>query len=67
MSAEFSPVDNEPPLRWHWDTPLLLSPHDPKVVYAAANKVFRSPDRGLAYRAESEAGLAQASCGPKAY
>ena len=29
--------------------------------------VVRSPDRGLAYRAESEAGLAQASCGPKAY
>ena len=29
--------------------------------------VVRAPDRGLAYRAESEAGLAQASCGPKAY
>ena len=39
----------EPPLRWHWDTPLMLSPHDPKVVYAAANKVFRSPDRGLSW------------------
>jgi hypothetical protein len=43
----------EPPLRWHWDTPLLLSPHDPKVVYAAANKVFRSPDRGLSWVAIS--------------
>ncbi len=29
--------------------------------------VVRAPDRGLAYRAESETGLAQASCGPKAY
>ena len=34
-------------------TPLLLSPHDPKVVYAAANKVFRSPDRGLSWVAIS--------------
>jgi photosystem II stability/assembly factor-like uncharacterized protein len=39
----------EPPLRWHWDTPIIISPHDPKVVYAAAQKVFRSPDRGLSW------------------
>ena len=37
----------EPALRWNWDTPLVLSPHDPKVIYAAANKVFRSSNRGL--------------------
>ena len=29
--------------------------------------VVRAPDRGMAYRAESEEGLAQASCGPKSY
>jgi photosystem II stability/assembly factor-like uncharacterized protein len=43
----------EPALRWHWDTPLILSPHDPKVVYAAANKIFRSADRGLSWVAIS--------------
>ena len=43
------PGPGEPPLRWHWDTPLTLSPHDPKVVYAAANRVFRSTDRGLSW------------------
>lgn len=43
----------EPALRWHWDTPLTLSPHDPKVVYAAAQKVFRSADRGLNWTAVS--------------
>jgi photosystem II stability/assembly factor-like uncharacterized protein len=37
----------EEPLRWNWDTPLVMSPHDPKVIYAAANKVFRSANRGL--------------------
>ncbi len=36
----------EPPLRWTWDTPMILSPHDPKTLLVAANKVFRSTDRG---------------------
>jgi len=43
----------EPPLRWNWDTPLAQSPHDAKVIYAAANKVFRSADRGLSWTAIS--------------
>ncbi len=46
-------ASGEPPLRWHWDTPLVHSPHDPKVLYAAANKVFRSSDRGLSWVAVS--------------
>ena len=25
----------EPALRWHWDTPLTMSPHNPAVIYAA--------------------------------
>lgn len=32
--------------RWSWDTPLMLSPHDAGVLMAAANRVFRSTDRG---------------------
>jgi len=31
------------------DTPLIHSPHDSKVICAAANMVFRSPDRGLTW------------------
>ena len=23
----------EPPLRWNWDTPLVMSPHDPKSIF----------------------------------
>jgi photosystem II stability/assembly factor-like uncharacterized protein len=37
----------EPPIRWNWDTPLVMSPHDPKIIYAAGNKLFRSSNRGL--------------------
>jgi photosystem II stability/assembly factor-like uncharacterized protein len=47
------PGAGEPPLRWHWDTPLAFSPHDPAVIYAAANRVFRSSDRGLSWTAIS--------------
>jgi photosystem II stability/assembly factor-like uncharacterized protein len=54
MSIRPQPGRGEPPLRWHWDTPLVHSPHDSKVLYAAANKVFRSPDKGLSWVAVSE-------------
>lgn len=35
----------DPPYRWNWDTPLIVSPHANRL-YAAANKVFRSDDKG---------------------
>ena len=54
MSIRPLPAPGEPPLRWHWDTPLVHSPHDAKVLYAAANKVFRSPDKGLSWVAVSQ-------------
>jgi len=34
------------PLRWNWDAPLLISPHDNKRLYFAANRLFRSDNRG---------------------
>ncbi len=44
---------DEPPLRWNWDSPLIISPHDPKRLYFAANRLFRSDDRGDSWRAVS--------------
>jgi photosystem II stability/assembly factor-like uncharacterized protein len=49
MSVRPQPAPGEPAYRWHWDTPLVQSPHDPRVIYAAANRVFRSPDHGLSW------------------
>lgn len=40
------PGKDEPAYRWNWDAPLLISPHDHKTLYFAANKVFKSTDRG---------------------
>ena len=39
----------EPAIRWNWDTPMAMSPHDPKVIYAGANRLFRSTNRGLSW------------------
>lgn len=36
--------------RWNWDAPLLVSPHSHTRLYFAANKVFRSDDRGNTWK-----------------
>lgn len=43
----------EAALRWNWDAPLLISPHNHKRLYFAANKLFRSEDRGNSWTAIS--------------
>lgn len=35
--------------RFFWNTPILLSPHNPRTVYIGANQLFRSFDRGDTY------------------
>ena len=37
-------------LRWNWDSPLVLSPHSPTRLYFAANKLFRSDNRGNSWK-----------------
>lgn len=39
--------------RFNWTTPLLLSPHDPDVLYTAAEAVFKTTDHGLSWTAIS--------------
>jgi photosystem II stability/assembly factor-like uncharacterized protein len=36
----------QPLLRFNWVAPIRLSPHDPKTLYAGAQVLFRSRDRG---------------------
>ncbi|GAB4378151.1 MAG: hypothetical protein Kow0075_07730 [Salibacteraceae bacterium] len=44
----------EAPYRWNWDAPFIISPHDSKTLYFAANKVFRSTDRGNSWEVISD-------------
>jgi photosystem II stability/assembly factor-like uncharacterized protein len=54
-TGQARPIQPKPPrgapaFRFNWSAPLLLSPHNPQVLYFAGNHVFRSPDRGDTWR-----------------
>jgi photosystem II stability/assembly factor-like uncharacterized protein len=46
VSIQPQPKPGDDPLRWNWDSPLVLSPHEPTRLYFAAQRIFRSDDRG---------------------
>ncbi len=48
------PAPGDPPERWNWDSPLLVSPHSPSRIYYASQRLWRSDDRGDSWRAVSE-------------
>jgi photosystem II stability/assembly factor-like uncharacterized protein len=41
-------------LRWNWDSPMILSPFNSSRLYVAANKVYRSDDKGNTWQKISE-------------
>ncbi|MDQ2986395.1 MAG: glycosyl hydrolase [Armatimonadota bacterium] len=45
------PVPQDKPLQFNWVSPILMSPHNPDVVYFGSSKVFRSVDRGRTFQA----------------
>lgn len=45
---------DEAPLRYNWNTPVVLSSHNPDIIYYGANKLFRSFDRGDTWNAISK-------------
>ena len=40
--------------RFNWDSPILISPHDPKTIFFASQRVWRSDDRGDSWTPISE-------------
>ena len=44
------PEKGEAAERWNWDSPILVSPHDPARLYFASQRVWRSDDRGDSWR-----------------
>ena len=46
ISIKPYPGAGELTYRWNWDTPILISPHDNKRIYIAANFLFCSEDQG---------------------
>ena len=44
------PVEGETALRWNWDAPLVISPHNSDRLYFAANFLFQSDDNGDSWK-----------------
>lgn len=47
------PAKGEPGLRFNWDSPILISPHQPNRIYIASKQLHRSDDRGESWEAIS--------------
>jgi photosystem II stability/assembly factor-like uncharacterized protein len=47
------PGPDNVPYRWNWDSPIIVSPHSHTRLYFAANRLFRSDDRGDTWKAIS--------------
>jgi photosystem II stability/assembly factor-like uncharacterized protein len=43
----------DPPERYNWDSPILISPHDSKTLFFATQRVWRSDDYGDSWTALS--------------
>jgi photosystem II stability/assembly factor-like uncharacterized protein len=50
QQPQTSNIVPEPPpgttFRFNWNTPLAMSPHDPRVIYTGAERFFKSSNRG---------------------
>jgi photosystem II stability/assembly factor-like uncharacterized protein len=53
-SIKPEPTEGSPTFRYHWNSPLIQSVHDPKVMYYGADRVFRLTDRGRSWQQISE-------------
>jgi photosystem II stability/assembly factor-like uncharacterized protein len=46
-------------LRFNWNTPLVLSPHDASTIFVAGSRLFISRDRGMTWRMTADLTKAQ--------
>ncbi len=44
------PEPGEPGSRWHWDSPLIISPHSHTRLYFGSQRLYRSDDRGDSWK-----------------
>ena len=53
--VNIKPVEGkgEAPLRFNWESPFVISPHNPSRLYFGTSRLFRSDDRGNSWRAVS--------------
>ena len=50
IDVQPQPGQGEPALRFNWDSPIIISPHSHTRLYFAAQRLFRSDDRGNSWK-----------------
>ncbi len=50
LNIKPQPAKGELSYKWNWNAPFIISRHNHKRLYIAANKVFRSDDRGQSWK-----------------
>lgn len=53
VAIQPQPGKGDPPMRWNWDAPLIISPHSNTRLYYGSQRLYRSDDRGDSWRAIS--------------
>lgn len=53
LNIQPQPTPDDPPERWNWDSPLLISPHASNRLYFGSQRLWRSDDRGNSWTAVS--------------
>ncbi|MEM9934459.1 MAG: glycosyl hydrolase [Bacteroidota bacterium] len=46
INIQPQPAPNDPPERWNWDSPVLISHHNHKRLYFGSQRVWKSEDQG---------------------
>ena len=46
LDIQPQPAPGEPPERWNWDAPVIVSPHSAQRLYFGSQRLWRSDDRG---------------------
>ena len=46
LNIQPQPGPNDPPERWNWDSPILISPHNHKRLYYGSQRLWKSEDQG---------------------
>ena len=54
INIQPQPALGEKTERYNWDAPILVSPHNPKRIYHASQRVWKSEDRGDSWAVISE-------------
>ena len=53
-SIEPMPKEGETRYQFNWNSPMLISPHNPNTIYYGGNRLFKSTDRGETWAASPD-------------